>query len=152
MVLQYFHGSTLRAHLGITKTLGRVGRIFYCPGMRSDVCDFMRRCQECQRAKPAQDSRVGVHSREVVEKPLERVFIDFFGPIVRSRRGNIAVLVELDGFSKFVSMYPVRKISSELVKNCLLGKFFPSFGVLKRLFLTMTLIEGGRRFRWVIWF
>lgn len=60
---------------------------------------------------------------------MERVFIDFFGPIVRSWRGNIAVLVILDGFSKFVSVYPVRRISSAVVKNCLLEIFFPSFGL-----------------------
>jgi hypothetical protein len=55
--------------------------------------------------------------------------MDFFGPIVRSRRGNIAVLVILDGFSKFVAMYPVRRITSEIVRACLVEKFFPSFGV-----------------------
>jgi hypothetical protein len=43
--------------------------------------------------------------------------MDFFGPIIRSRRGNIAVLVILDGFSKFVAMYPVRRITSEIVKG-----------------------------------
>lgn len=66
---------------------------------------------------------------QVVTTPLERVFIDFFGPIVRSRRGDVAILVVLDGFSKFVSMYPVRRISSEVVKSCLLERFFPTFGV-----------------------
>jgi hypothetical protein len=94
----------------MTMMLGCVWRVFYWAGMRSDICDFVRRCQECQRAEPAQDPRVGLHSNEVVEKPLERVFIDFFSPIVRSWRGNIAILAILDGFSKFVSMYPVRRI------------------------------------------
>jgi hypothetical protein len=70
--------------------------------MKSEVCDFVRRCQDCHWAKPAQNSRVGLHSSEVVTRPLERIFIDFFGPIVRSRKGNIAILVVLDGFSKFV--------------------------------------------------
>jgi transposase InsO family protein len=60
---------------------------------------------------------------------MERIFIDFVGPIVRSRKGNMAVLVVLDGLSKFVCMYPVRRISSKVVKNCLQDKFFPSFGV-----------------------
>jgi hypothetical protein len=129
MVLQYFHGSTLSAHLGMTKTLSRIGKVFYWPNMRSDIFSFVRECQECQRAKPAQDSRVGLHSSQLVSRPLERIFMDFFGPIVRSRRGNIAVLVILDGFSKFVAMYPVRRITSEIVKACLVEKFFPSFGV-----------------------
>jgi hypothetical protein len=64
------------------------------------------------QGKPTQDSRVGLHSSEVVTRPLKRIFIDFFGPTVRSRRGKMAILVVLDGFSKFVSMYPARKISS----------------------------------------
>jgi hypothetical protein len=97
--------------------------------MRLNVCKFIRRCHECQRAKPVRDSRVGLHSSEVVARPLERVFIEFFGPIVRSRKGNVAILVILDGFTKFVSTYPVRRISSEVVKACLLKKYFPAFGV-----------------------
>jgi hypothetical protein len=60
---------------------------------------------------------------------MERIFIDFVGPIVRSRQGNIALLVILDGFSKFVAMYPVRKITSQAVVSCLVGKYFPYFGV-----------------------
>jgi hypothetical protein len=112
MVLEYFHSSHLSAHLGMTKTLIRISKAFYWPDMRREVSAFVRKCQDCQRAKPAHDSQVGLHSSEVVTRPLERVFIDFVGPIVRSRKGNVAVLVVLDGFSKFVSLYPVRRISS----------------------------------------
>jgi hypothetical protein len=45
----------------------------------------------------------------------------------------MAILVVLDGFSKFVPMYPVRKISSEVVKGCPVEKFFPTFGVLQSI-------------------
>ena len=60
---------------------------------------------------------------------MERIFIDFVGPLVRSRQGNLAILVVLDGFSKFVAMYPVRKITSNVVVACLVGKYFPCFGI-----------------------
>jgi hypothetical protein len=60
---------------------------------------------------------------------MERIFIDFVGPLIRSRRGNVAILAVLDGFSKFVSMYPVRRISSDVVKKCLIERFIPSYGV-----------------------
>jgi transposase InsO family protein len=129
MILEYFHSSHLSAHLGMTKMLNRISKVFYWPDMRREVCAFVRRCQDCQRVKPATDSKVDLHSSEVVTRPLERVFIDFIGPIVRSCKENTAVLVVLDGFLKFVCMYPVRRISSEVVKNCLMEKFFPSFGV-----------------------
>jgi hypothetical protein len=60
---------------------------------------------------------------------MERVFIDFVGPLVRSKKGNIAILVVLDGFSKFVSMYPVKKIAADIVVKTLVERFFPCYGV-----------------------
>jgi transposase InsO family protein len=129
MIYEYFHQSLLSAHLGVTKTLNRIARVFYWPNMRKEVAALVRGCQDCQRAKPAQDARVGLHSAKVMTCPMERVFVDFVGPIVRSRKGNIAILVVLDGFSKFVSLYPVRRISAEVVKTCFVERFFPSFGV-----------------------
>jgi hypothetical protein len=129
MVMEYFHSSILSAHLGATKTLNRVAKVFFWPNMRKEIGLFVRNCEDCQRAKPAPNTQVGFHSSDVVTRPMERIFIDFVGPMVRSRKGNIAILVVLDGFSKFVSMYPVRRISSEVVKACLVEKYFPLFGV-----------------------
>ena len=129
MILEYFHDSVLSAHLGVTKTLQKISKVFYWPGLRQDVCKYVRQCTPCQQAKPAQNAQVGLHRSEVVSKPMERLFIDFMGPIVRSRRGNVAILVILDGFSKFIVMYPVRRITSEVVVKCLVEKYFPCYGV-----------------------
>jgi hypothetical protein len=76
MVLEYFHSSHLSAHLGMTKTLNRISKVFFWPDMRREVYAFVRQCEDCQRAKPAPDTKVGLHSSEVVTRPLERVFID----------------------------------------------------------------------------
>jgi hypothetical protein len=83
MVFEYF-SSTLSAHLGMTKTLNRISKVFYWPNMRKEVCAFVKGCPDCQRAKPAQNSRVGLHSSQVVTRYMERVFVDFVGPVVRS--------------------------------------------------------------------
>jgi hypothetical protein len=120
----------------MTKKLNRFGRIFYWPDTRTHVCNFERRCQDCQWAKPIQDSRVGLHSSEVATKPLERIFIGFLGPNVKNQRASIAILVVLGGLSKFACIYPVKKISPEMVKNCLLD-FFNLSGFLNQLSLTM---------------
>jgi hypothetical protein len=130
MVLEYFHSSTMTAHLGMAKTLNPISRVFYWPKMRKEVCTIVRQCQDCQKAKPPRDSRVSLHSSEIVTRPMERIsYIDFLGPIVSCRKGNIAMLVVLDGFSKFVFVYRVRKISAEVMKCCLSEKVFPSYGV-----------------------
>jgi hypothetical protein len=59
---------------------------------------------------------------------MERLFNDFVGPLTRTKRGNIAILVILDVFSKFVSLFPVRKISAQVVYDCLEKTFFPAYG------------------------
>jgi hypothetical protein len=129
MILEYFHDSALSAHLGAAKTFHQASKVFYWPGIRYHVVKYVRQCGVCQRAKPAQNTQVGLHNSQIVTKPMERIFIDFVGPIVRSRQGNLALLVVLDGFYKFVVMYPVRKITSSAVVNCLIGKYFPCYGI-----------------------
>jgi hypothetical protein len=85
----------------VTKTLQRISKVFYWPGLRADVIKYVRTCQACQRAKPAQNTRVGFHNSKVVTKPLERIFFIFVGSLVYCGIGNVAVLVVLDGFFEF---------------------------------------------------
>jgi hypothetical protein len=56
------------------------------------------------KGEASPEYRVGLHNSQIVTKPIERIFIDFVGPIVRSRQGNLALLVVLDELSKFVQM------------------------------------------------
>jgi hypothetical protein len=128
MLLKYFHDSVLLGRLGALKTFQKITRNFYWPKMRTEIFDYVHRCDLCQRAKPTQNTRVGLHSASPVSKPMNRLFIDFMGPLTRSKRGNIAILMVLDAFSKFVSFFPFRKISSQVVCNCLERAFFPAYG------------------------
>jgi hypothetical protein len=146
MTLEYFHDSALSAHLGLAKTLHRLSKVFYWPSIRPDVAKYVTKCDVCQRAKPAQNTRVGLHNSQIVTKPMERIFIDIVGPIVRSRQGNLALLVVLDGFSKFVAMYRVRKITSDAVVSCLVGRYFPCFGIPNCIFSDNAAVFKSRLF------
>jgi hypothetical protein len=42
MVLDYYHDSTLSAHLGVNKTLKRISKVFYWPNIRNDVVRYVR--------------------------------------------------------------------------------------------------------------
>jgi hypothetical protein len=52
----------------------------------------------------------------------------FFGPLTRSKRGNIAFLVVVDGFSKFVSFFALCRITAQVVYDCLERGYFPLYG------------------------
>jgi hypothetical protein len=56
MILEYFHDSALSAHMGVAKTLHRISKVFCWPSIRPDVAKYVRQCDVCQRAKPAQNT------------------------------------------------------------------------------------------------
>jgi len=71
--------------------------------MRVDIYEYVHYCDLCQTAKLAQFTRVGLHSASPISGATERLFIDFIGMLTQSKQGNVAILVVLDVFSKFVS-------------------------------------------------
>ena len=133
MVLRYFHDSPLAGHLGALKTFSKVARNFWWPRMRGEIFQYARSCDLCQRAKPAQNTKVGWHASEPPSCPMETVFVDFVGPLIRSKRGNSAVLVVVDGFSKFVVFFPVRRISAQAVRDCMERHYFSAYGTPKNV-------------------
>jgi hypothetical protein len=128
MLLHYFHDSALAGHLGAFKTRRKVAANFFWPKMRSEIFEYVKKCELCQSAKPAQSTQIGLHSAEPSSIPMERIFIDFMGPLVRSKRGNTAILVVVDGFSKFVVFYPTRALTAQAVCDKLERGYFPAYG------------------------
>jgi hypothetical protein len=104
MILEYFHDSVFGAHLGDTKTLQKIFKAFYWPGLKPDMLKYVRKCARRQQAKPAQIAQVGLNQSHVVTKPMERIFSYFVGLTVRSRKENVTIFAILDGLSKFVAM------------------------------------------------
>jgi len=129
MLLKYFHDSVLAGHLGAFKTCRKLANNFWWPGMRAEVFGYVRKCDLCQRTKPAQNMQVGLHDAHPPSRPIEKTFVDFVGPLTRTTRGHNAVLAILDGFSKFVIFHPVRKISSQVVVDNLEKSCFPMYGI-----------------------
>jgi hypothetical protein len=115
ILLVYYNNSSYEVHLGVAKTLFKLTRKFYWPGMPSQVRAYVRRYDDCQRVKLAANTQVGLHSAEVCSAPMERVYVDFMGPITRSKHGNVAILAVIDGFSKYVVLHAVRALTAKVV-------------------------------------
>jgi len=110
-----------------------LGRQFFWPELKNDVFQYVKQCDLRHRAKPAQNMRVGLHSATPTSCPLQRIFIDFMGLSVRTKKGNQAILVVIDSSSKFVAFYPLRSITSAVVCDVLEHKYFMNYGVPKSL-------------------
>jgi transposase InsO family protein len=133
MLIKYFQDSPLSGHLGMFKTWKKVSRQFYWPKLKEDVFQHVRTCDLCQRAKPTQDTKGGWHSATPATVNLERIFIDFMGPLSRTKKGHRAIMVVMDSFSKFVAFFPVRRITAEVVCEVLETQYFKAYGIPKSL-------------------
>ena len=94
-----FHDSPMSGHLDSFETWKKVGhqfywprRQFYWPKLRDDVLPYVRQCDLCQRAMPAQDTKVGLHTATPASYSLEFLLISW-DPLICTKRGNHAILV-----------------------------------------------------------
>jgi transposase InsO family protein len=60
---------------------------------------------------------------------MEKLFIDYVGPLPRSKSGNSFLLVCVDAFSKFVWLLPLRQANARLTIIALQNQIFQHFGI-----------------------
>lgn len=127
-VFHYFHNSLLGGHLGTHKTLQKIKQHLTWPYMDRRVKQLVANCRLCQTAKPANTRQQGWLSSERVLHPLDRLFIDYLGPLPRTQKGNQYVLVVIDAFTRFTWLVPSRNVNAATTISHLV-KIFSVFGV-----------------------
>lgn len=106
-VLEENHDAVTAGHLGIAKTIARISRLYYWPGMYREISQYMRRCKTCQKFKVTQQRQTGRMHFTPVSQPWEIVTSDFMGPFPRSSKGNTMLLVFHDKFTKWTELIPL---------------------------------------------
>lgn len=124
------HNPPMAAHGGVSKTLERLRRFCFWPGMTTDVRKMVKECNTCSETKaPNTTLRPPMGQQILTERPFQFVYTDLLGPYPRSKRGNTFILVTLDKFSKFVLLHPLRKASAIEVKEFIERQVIQLFGV-----------------------
>lgn len=119
------HNPPTTGHSGIAKTLNRIRRYFYWPGMVADVRKFVLDCEYCQTSKiPNQNLRPLMG-----QMSFQKLYVDLIGPFPRSKKGNIGIFIVLDHFSKFTFLKPLRKFCSRDIMKFMREDIFHCFGV-----------------------
>ena len=122
-VLAMAHGSSLAAHLGTKKTVKRVLKEFFWPGLSKDVQDYCRSCEQCQRGGKANRQRAPLQPLPTIEEPFKRIAIDIVGPLRRTKRGNKYILTLMDFATRYPEALPLRKIDATTVAEALCETF-----------------------------
>ena len=116
-VLEKTHDNPTAGHLGIAKTLNRLARHYYWPGMMREEASHVRNCT--QKHKTSQQSPPGTMHATTVTQPWEMVSVDLMGPKPRSDRGNTWLLVMQDRYTKWFELRALSKATSAAVSKAL---------------------------------
>lgn len=128
-IIRICHDIPSSGHLGIWKSFQRAKSQYYWPNMIGDFKTHISSCEVCKRIKyPTHKNKVPMGAQKVASHPFEIISIDFVGEFTRSKRGNKAIFVVSDWFSKFVFLHPSREMTSKVAIDFLKNHVFNLFG------------------------
>ncbi|GFY32110.1 retrovirus-related Pol polyprotein from transposon 297 [Trichonephila clavipes] len=90
------------AHLGITKSKDKLNRYFYWPNGYRDMEQFVKTCDQCQRAgKPNDKKKAPLKLVPVIQEVFTKLNIDACGPLPITSKGNRYLITAICMSSKF---------------------------------------------------
>ena len=129
-LIEKAHNPETASHGGIAKTVNRLRQFYYWPGMVQQVTRYIQNCQVCKESKPSNRiSNPGIGNPVVVDRPFQRLYIDFLGKYTRSKNGNCYVFIVVDALTKFVFLKAMRDANAKNVVKFLISEIFFKFGV-----------------------
>ncbi|GFV07680.1 retrovirus-related Pol polyprotein from transposon 412 [Trichonephila clavipes] len=126
--IKYLCHEGTSARLGITKSKDKLNRYFYWPNCYRDMEQFVKTCDQCQRAgKPNDKKKAPLKLVPVIQEVFTKLNIDACGPLPITSKGNRYLITAICMSSKFPEAIPVSDISS-----CYDYRVFERFGILVR--------------------
>jgi len=102
-IIEECHDVPTSGHLGKDKTMEQVKRRFYWPRMDQEIHDYVTGCDSCQRNKPSQQAKLGLHQPlPIPDQPWQVVSLDLITQLPRSKAGHDAIVVFVDKLTKMV--------------------------------------------------
>src|SRR5215469_13806273 len=122
-VMSMAHESLLSGHMGKARTTKRITAHFYWPRCTSDIKNFVRSCDICQKMTKTGRNRAPLIPVPVVGVPFQKVAIDLIGPLIPSARKHVYILTIVDYASKYPEAMPLKKGNAIEVAEALLNVF-----------------------------
>ena len=127
-VYEHLHESRVACHMGRRRTLHRMQKRYYWYKMADDVKMWIKTCEVCQLRKRAGRPAKAPLTTYLAGMPNERVALDVLGPLTRSTRGNVCVLVMTDHFSKYTKVAAMPNQKAKTVANAFDKEWISIFG------------------------
>ncbi len=127
-VLSACHDPPSMGHQGISRTKARLHEKYFWYGMSKSVGHYVQSCSVCNKhKKPNRHARFPLTCFQA-GLPMERVHLDFLGPLPQTAQGNEYVLMMVDQFTKWVECIALPSQTAEVTAQAAVNQFFARFG------------------------
>ena len=122
------HDLPTAGHQGLERTRDRIKARYFWFRMSKDIKNYVRVCDSCNKNKHS--NRRNKYPRVIFHAgiPLEKVHLDFLGPLPKTERGNEHLLVMVDQFTKWTEAFPLPNQEAETAAMAAVHSFFARFG------------------------
>ncbi|MCP3871092.1 MAG: DDE-type integrase/transposase/recombinase [Gammaproteobacteria bacterium] len=127
-ILRLCHDIPSSGHQGISRTKERIKRYYFWYKMNKDVVEHISKCHECALSKTSNRKLKYPMVQNHAGIPMEKVHIDFLGPLPTSAQGNEYILVMVDSFTKWIECIPLPSQTAEVTARAAVNEFFTRFG------------------------
>jgi hypothetical protein len=121
-------------HHGVERTMDILkAEGIHWKGINGQVEHFIKECLICQKIKPHRHKALATwHYHLHGNHPMEELSVDSIGPLPEDSQGNKHILVIIDNFSKFTSVYPTEGTTAVEYADALI-KHIGMFGLMKTI-------------------
>ena len=127
-ILSLCHDTQDSGHQGIERTLLRVKDKYYWYGRKPEIQNYIAKCADCNKnKKPSKHARCNL-TKYHAGFPMERVHMDFLGPLPVTKNHNSYILVMVDQFTKWVECIALPSQTAEITAQAAVNQFFSRFG------------------------
>lgn len=133
-VLEETHDRPTGGHFGSKKTINKIKQRFYWKSLDEDVKSYIASCDKCQRRKTNYNDKPGLMiPMSIPRRTFEKIGMDILGPLPKSNRQNVYILVITDYLSKYVIAQPMKKATTQKILEILKKHVFYVHGIPKRI-------------------
>lgn len=142
MIFSPYHGSLAGGgHLGIDKEKTAIYQKYYWPRMQSNIVEYVKSCDRCQRAKRDFNPAKAPMNPMPPAQKFKRWHIDILGPLYKTKDGQEYILLSVDAYSRWVEGFQMKSQTAEETAKVLFREIFTRNGAQKVLYS-----DRGRNF------
>ena len=130
----WHHGIPLAGHQCVDRTKAKPKEKFFWMRLSRDLTSYVLTCSVCSLNKKNKRYGKVPMTEYQADAPIERVNLDFIGPLPKTEHGNEHCLMMVDHFIKWVECVPLPSQKAEVTTRAAIDEFISRYGCPLQLF------------------